>query len=601
MIGKVHKRGSDLPGLLWYLYGSGRRNEHVGPHLVGGWRHPDELEPPVRDGRRDFTMLTSLMEVPLAILGGHAPDKHVYHLSLRAAETDPELGDGAWMDIAATIMDRTGLSPRGEEHRACPWAAVHHGDNHIHIVTVLGRLDGRSTGGLHNDYYRIGEAIREIEEEYGLEPSPSRDRTADRRPTPAEISKAKAAGRDEATRVTLCRHARAARAASMSEAEFFEHLDQHGVRVKLTRSPVPPRKIVGYSVGLKDDHAAGGRQVWYPGRDLAADLTLAKLRHHWPPEPEPQPRRRPSGRREQRARDTEPPRRPGASPRARLSGTAMNPGAARAALRCQVSAVTRSTSGEDEFFDALADAGLLVRFHRDPAAPRGVSGYAVSLPGLLHHADHRQLWFGGSKLDAALSLPVLRRNWAAGQEAAPNAGQVKDGESADICDYAAAAARESATELPRARGRDAADIIWATSDLLTATAETSGEADLRRAADGFARASRSPWGRIPAPSDHGQMLRTAAWLLSRAMPCNSEDPRDRAARAALVKALAGLARAVAVRRAAQNRLLQAEAAYKAATGLEAARVSITAETSPKKKAQIRHRTDRTARHSGPSL
>ena len=44
MIGKV-TRGRDVGGLLRYLFGRGRRNEHIRPHLVAGWDEPAALEP----------------------------------------------------------------------------------------------------------------------------------------------------------------------------------------------------------------------------------------------------------------------------------------------------------------------------------------------------------------------------------------------------------------------------------------------------------------------------------------------------------------------------------------------------------------------------
>src|SRR5207248_4192512 len=101
--------------LLYYLFGPGRREEYTDPHLVAGWRHPAELEPPLRpDGHRDFRMLTGLMEAPLAVLGDRASEKPVWHCVVRAAPDDPNLGDGAWMRIAEEVMHRTGLSRRGE-------------------------------------------------------------------------------------------------------------------------------------------------------------------------------------------------------------------------------------------------------------------------------------------------------------------------------------------------------------------------------------------------------------------------------------------------------------------------------------------------------
>ena len=137
MIGRVLQRGKRVSGLLWYLYSRGKTCVHSHPHLVSGWRHPAELEPPVREnGKRDFRRLTGLLEQPLAGVGDRAPAKPVWHCTVRAAPGDPELGDGAWMRIAGEIMHRTGLSRYDEEGQGVRWVAVHHGENHIHIAAV---------------------------------------------------------------------------------------------------------------------------------------------------------------------------------------------------------------------------------------------------------------------------------------------------------------------------------------------------------------------------------------------------------------------------------------------------------------------------------
>jgi hypothetical protein len=80
------------------------------------------------------------------------------------------------MAIAAELMHRTGLSEHEHEHEGVPWVAVHHGDNHIHIVAILARLDCRRAR-LHFDYYRIGEAMAWAEREYGLRRVVRADRT----------------------------------------------------------------------------------------------------------------------------------------------------------------------------------------------------------------------------------------------------------------------------------------------------------------------------------------------------------------------------------------------------------------------------------------
>jgi hypothetical protein len=66
VIGKISTpRGEHVQPLLYYLFGPGRREEHTDPHIVAGWRHPADLEPPLRpDGKRDFTKLTGLLLQP---------------------------------------------------------------------------------------------------------------------------------------------------------------------------------------------------------------------------------------------------------------------------------------------------------------------------------------------------------------------------------------------------------------------------------------------------------------------------------------------------------------------------------------------------------
>jgi hypothetical protein len=48
VIGKITApRGERAEGLIYYLFGPGRRaEEHTDPHIVAGWRHPAEFEPP---------------------------------------------------------------------------------------------------------------------------------------------------------------------------------------------------------------------------------------------------------------------------------------------------------------------------------------------------------------------------------------------------------------------------------------------------------------------------------------------------------------------------------------------------------------------------
>jgi hypothetical protein len=554
MIGRILERGHELGKLLYYLYGPGKACEHVNPHLVSGWCHPAELEPPLRpDGHRDFRRLTGLMLQPVALLGDRAPAEPVWHCAVRAAPDDPDLGDGAWMRIAAEIMDRTGLSRRGEEDEGVRWVAVHHGDNHIHIVATLARQDGRRAS-LDNERWRVGAALRDIETEYGLTVVARADRTAARAPSRAETEKAARAGQAEPPRVTLRRHVAAAAAGARSEPEFFAALERRGVQVRLRHSEHNPGEVTGYAVTLPGARTAAGEPVWFGGGKLAPDLTLPKLRRRWPD---------PAARAHRAAGPGRPGRRP------RLHGHGMTDGSSRAGLRREVAAVAAGARSEPEFFAGLEAAGLLVRLRYGTGAPGEVAGYSVSLPGMIHHRDGQQVWYGGQTLDGQLALGALRRRWRAGRAgASPAAAVFTAAEAGDIFGYAAEAASQAARRLRAGPGpAEAADIAWAAADVLHAAADATGSGELRCAADGFARAARAPWGRIPPPSQAGAGLRTAAYLLALSVPAGT---RRRITRLALVAALAGLAGAVGELREAQQRLAQATAARRAAAGLTAA-------------------------------
>jgi hypothetical protein len=458
------------------------------------------------------------------------------------------------MDIAAEIMHRTGLSERGQEENGVPWVAVHHGDNHIHIVAVLARLDNSRKARLDTDYDKIGKALRDIEASYGLRVLDRPDRTAAVRPTRAETEKAARAGRAEPPRVTLRRHAAAAAAAARSEQEFFTGLEQRGVQVRLRYSTREPGTVTGYAVALPGDLTAGGALFWYGGRRLAPDLSLPAVRRRWPgsgPGQSPGPGGRP--------------------PPGRLSGAAMTDGAARAALRREVTRCAAAARSEAEFFTGLTAAGLLTRLRHSPSRPGPAAGYAVSLPGLTHYRDGQQVWYGGQTLDPRLSLAALRGRWRAGRPgAAPGADLFAGQAASDIYRYAALAAADAARQLQPAGSAQAGDVAWAAADLLTAAAEATGSPELRSAADWFARAGRAPWGRPQAPSPGGLMLRTAAYLLA---ACSPGGWQRQVTRAGLLTALTGLARALARLRTQQQRLLQAAAAREAAAGLAAAGVT----------------------------
>ena len=287
MIGKVCPRGQDVAGLIRYLYGPGRREEHTDPHIVAGYRDPADLEPPLRaSGSRDFRRLTGLLRLPHDALGTWGYARPVWHCSMRAAPEDRLLSDAEWAGIAQDVMDRTGLCPRGQEDDAVRWIAIRHGPDHIHLVAMLARQD-RTRPRVHHERYRVRDACLAAEQRYGLRSTAPADRTAARRPGRAETGKAARQGRDEPPRTTLRRHVATAAASAASTSEFFARLDQAGVLVRLRYSTQDPGQVTGYAVALPGDTTKAGEPVWYGGGKLAADLSWPRLAQRWTPPPRP--------------------------------------------------------------------------------------------------------------------------------------------------------------------------------------------------------------------------------------------------------------------------------------------------------------------------
>jgi hypothetical protein len=141
MIGRVY-RGRDTAGLLDYLYGPGRRDEHVAPHLLASWDGaPATLEPPAspeRPGRYEVARLARLLDAPLR-LRERPPERHVWHCALRVAEADRRLTDAEWRAVAEEVVARTGFAPRGDDG-GCRWVAVRHADDRIHRTAAIRRL-----------------------------------------------------------------------------------------------------------------------------------------------------------------------------------------------------------------------------------------------------------------------------------------------------------------------------------------------------------------------------------------------------------------------------------------------------------------------------
>ncbi len=299
MISRVHRRGTRVGGLLRYLFGPGRYEEHVNPRLVAAWDGAGDLadlEPAVTEtGARDFQHLVAMLEEPVRA-ADRSPRKPVWHCSMRLAPEDRgrTFSDATWGHMAREMLVGAGLVVNGDAE-GLRWVVVRHNDDHVHIVATLVREDGR-TEWARNDYRRVVAATYDVARRFGLQRRvPPADRTAVRRPGPRETSKARRLGQQETTRDVLRRRVRAAAASATSAEEFFDRLRAAGVMVKLRESQQQPGEITGYAVALPKVHSAADRQpIYFSGGRLAPDLSLPKLRQRWgtpPPTSRARPRR----------------------------------------------------------------------------------------------------------------------------------------------------------------------------------------------------------------------------------------------------------------------------------------------------------------------
>ena len=451
------------------------------------------------------------------------------------------LSDVEWAQVAAGIMDRTGLAPQGDD-LGVRWVAVRHAPDHIHIVATLARQDGGKPS-TWNDFYRVREACQDAERRFGLRPTAPADRTAARRATRAETEQAARRGWSETPRAALRREVCTAAAGAGTEQEFFARLRQAGVLVRLRRSMASPGQVTGYAVGLARHTARDGGVIWYGGGKLAADLTLPKLRARW---------QQPAGH----------------DPR---SAAELPASAVRAVLRNKL---TTAAQARDEagFFARLRESGVLVRVRFSETDPGQVTGYAVTLPG--HTGpEGRPRWYGGGRLAAGLTLPQLRRRWAQAPSSAPEHGaafRFTAPERDTIYQHASRQAARAAEHIRRCAYSDpaaAADAAWAAADTLHVAARALRSPVLRCAADAYDRAARAGHGRIPRRSHDGDRLRATARLLAMAGDVTGDTTL---LTAALIANLAALAAAVAELRQAQQHAAQAAAARSAAQHMNAA-------------------------------
>ncbi len=188
-------RGAKTGGVLRYLVGKGKREEHGHPHLVAGSPEAIRLAGERELTARDAGELARFLDEPRERFGTTVTiaerdqqgrvvgtgDAHVWHCSLSLHPEEPELSDQRWAEICEQFVEEMGFA--GERAAAqCRWVAIRHGrstggSDHAHVVVALVGEDG-SKAGVHNDRPRAQRACRELEQRFGLRALEARARGA---------------------------------------------------------------------------------------------------------------------------------------------------------------------------------------------------------------------------------------------------------------------------------------------------------------------------------------------------------------------------------------------------------------------------------------
>ncbi|MER5210999.1 relaxase/mobilization nuclease domain-containing protein [Streptomyces sp. NPDC002838] len=244
---------------------------------------------------------------------------------------------------------------------------------------------------------------------------------------------------------------------------------------------------------------------------------------------------------------------------------------AREELRETVRRAVSGARSDEEFFDRLAAAGLLIRKR---AAPSGdLLGYKVALPDDLNK-DGEPVFYPGARLAPDLSLPRIRERWSGDTGTDPTPRQedtvrTGPGAPASARRRTASAAWQAVLIVEHGDDAVAAAHIAAAGEVLDALAKTSAahtRRELRDAATAFERASRS---HVRAVRGHDRALRQAARDLVHGGPALGRG-EDGATTAMAIDMLFFLITAAAHWHARKGHAQQAEAAAQAAEHLRTA-------------------------------
>ncbi len=425
---RVH--GSRVRGLVEYLFGSGRSEEHTDPHVIAS--HDPLLLADRAPSPLARKMLADEIDRPRQLLAPEVKEKFVFHASISLPADERPVSEEMWRDIAESVAQHMGF---GADTPGAPvrWIAVHHGlsrngNDHIHLMANLIAQDGRKHRFPEPPGVMLNQIRKQLEIRHGLRlvghdkgsglgaySQAETRRVEEERHTEA-VDKGvpgTAVKLAEPETVQLERRVRAAASAAVDETDFLRHLTEQEVVVRPRFATGDRTRVVGMSVALPTGD--GQTLIWHGGGRLAKDLTLPALRKHWDQTTEAQAAAVPVWH--QLGVGTTTTTTTTAAPERAKPDTAertASPTAAPADLESRVRTAAEAAGGEAQFLEQLHAQGVVVRPRFATGDSTTVVGMSVALP--TGDTGNDLDWHGAGKLGKDLSLPALRERWGQGPE-----------------------------------------------------------------------------------------------------------------------------------------------------------------------------------------
>ena len=173
-----------MTGLVVYLAGPGKSNEHENPHVVAGHESIVFAAPAGELSHEDAIALAGELDTARVVFGTEVSvtsrrkmnaaiddgvprsvaladatsDQNVWHCSLSLSPEEGELSDEKWATIAADFMKEMDFDNADSPRAPARWVAIRHGKttaggDHIHIAASAVREDGTKVNTF-NDFKR---------------------------------------------------------------------------------------------------------------------------------------------------------------------------------------------------------------------------------------------------------------------------------------------------------------------------------------------------------------------------------------------------------------------------------------------------------------